>query len=245
MDRPQRSAYVTPNHITGGIRSPRATTGRWSTATGTTSTTCCSRNEIVLLSKPLDQVLAFLTRTPLGDGSDCWENRSVGCALAPLTRPAARADNGIDMTRMRSNPSRRSQALTVLLLFLFGSDYCLVSAFASPAPGRTGVQCHAPLAASANPAMVSCCRGQMAGRAHPRPAARHGSPCCMALSTVSSPQLHRHDARPILTVAEPALRASLPSASIPASRPLHREHRAGSPASPAGGPLALRAPPRV
>jgi len=171
-----------------------------------------------------------------------------GTNLAALVRRGSVADNRtamIHLTRLHPNLCRRAGSLAVLLLFVFGSEYCVVTAFATPAPGRTGVRCHAMPAANAARAGAACCRERMAGHPPARPAARHDSPCCMALATVSGPQLERHELATSLSFEEPAPLLPLPASAVPASRAVHREHRAGPLAAPAGAPLALRAPPLV
>jgi len=152
------------------------------------------------------------------------------------------------MNRFRLKPVRRISTMLATLLFLFGNNYCIVSAFASPTANRAGVLCHevSTPGSKAAKAAGSCCATRKADQEHRQPVRTPGSPCCMDLAEVSTPVLSKQicvSPVPVSCVEQtPALTSA--AARIPAHPP-RTDLRARPLASPAGGPLALRAPPRI
>ena len=134
----------------------------------------------------------------------------------------------------------RVPALAALLLFLFGSNYCVVSAWATPGRNRTGLECHATAGAQPH----ACCAARAAGARKAHPVRTPESPCCMSLTSTSGPHLDASgvasgpssvvpDAAPFRPAAATSV---VPRASDPRAVPL---------AALAGGPLAQRAPPEL
>lgn len=81
--------------------------------------------------------------------------------------------------------ARRVLAATMLGLFLFGNNYCVLAAFAFAGPGGAVPSCHAS-AAAAPVESASCCHPGAGD--DPAPAATSStSPCCMLATSVSAP----------------------------------------------------------
>lgn len=137
--------------------------------------------------------------------------------------------------------ARRVLAATMLGLFLFGNNYCVLAAFAFAGPGGAAPSCHASGAATPVEA-ASCCHPGAADDAAPAPASST-SPCCMLATTVAAPS------------AEPLIAADLTSALIVdlvvvddgVLAPAERRKLAGHPPRPSnrllGPPSGNRAPP--
>ena len=137
--------------------------------------------------------------------------------------------------------TKRSSSATLaatLALFLFGSNYCLVSAFASATPGRAGIDCHARTPAAE--AGGSCCHPVADDAPAPEPSG--GSPCCMLLTSVSAIALDKlAPSIPLPAITDVALATAvvdLPSEvfTLDDSPPPAARH--------AGSPSSDRAPPR-
>ena len=139
---------------------------------------------------------------------------------------------------IRTKRSSSAMLAATLALFLFGSNYCLVSAFASPTSERAGVDCHArtPAAESGG----SCCHPVADDAPAPEPSG--GSPCCMLLTSVSSIVLDKLvPSAPMPAIIDLSLATTvveLPSEvfTLDDSPPPAARH--------AGGPSSDRAPPR-
>ncbi len=142
------------------------------------------------------------------------------------------------MLTPHTHTSWRTALTATLALFLFGSNYCLVSAFATPTSERSGVDCHArtPAAESGG----SCCHPVADDTPAPSPSG--GSPCCMLLTSVSAVALDKlAPSVPMPAIIDVALITSvtdLPSEvfTLDDSPPPTARH--------AGSPSSDRAPPR-
>lgn len=194
----------------------------------------------------LDEVLAWLRNFPLvtAPAPATIGRRRLLCSRVERRRPITE----INMKRVRFKPVSRLYTVLASLLFLFGNNYCIVSAYASSSASRAGLMCHeAPLSASASKASAkSCCGNNAAGHQRNHPVQAPGSPCCMGLAEVSVPVVAKDlCVTPVpFACAETAPVAMSGPARIP-SHPPRTDLRARPLASPAKGPLALRAPPRI
>jgi hypothetical protein len=134
--------------------------------------------------------------------------------------------------------SRHGALAATLALFLFGSNYCLVSAFAPATSERSGIDCHAraPAAEGAG----SCCH-PVADKTPAREPSG-GSPCCMLLTSVSTIALDKlAPSAPMPAIIDLSLATAvvdLPTEAftLDDSPPPAARH--------AGGPSSDRAPPR-
>lgn len=110
---------------------------------------------------------------------------------------------------MKAFAARRALASTMLGLFLFGSNYCLVGVYA---PDGTGAlpACHASAAQAPSPS--SCCQPARDASSPTEPASSSVSPCCMR-ATTAAPQAEKW------IEAELSLAVLLPLAAAAASAP--------------------------
>jgi hypothetical protein len=81
--------------------------------------------------------------------------------------------------------ARSVLAATMLGLFLFGNNYCVLAAFAFAGPGGAQPSCHASAAATPVEA-AACCHPGAADDDAPAPASST-SPCCMLATAVAAP----------------------------------------------------------
>jgi hypothetical protein len=151
----------------------------------------------------------------------------------------------------RNDPWRRATAALSLVLFIAGTNYCLVGGIAS----RFGVRvsCMAPGVASSGSchelASAAHC-GHSAGGSHGesrpihgRPARAATPPCCIALAPVLATAVVKVPVGPMTAVLPDSPEAA-EAVPVLASWSGHRVSRdAGPPALHARAPLSERAPP--
>jgi hypothetical protein len=137
--------------------------------------------------------------------------------------------------------ARRVLAATMLGLFLFGNNYCVLAAFAFAGPEGARPSCHASAAAAPVEA-AACCHPGADGDAAPA-ATSSTSPCCMLATSVSAPS-----AEPLIAAdLTPALVAHLVFVDDGVLAPSEGRDLAGHPRRPSsrllGPPSGNRAPP--
>jgi hypothetical protein len=130
----------------------------------------------------------------------------------------------------------RAILASTLGLFLFGSNFCLVSAFVPARPGGAAMSCHAEAPATTG---GSCCHPVQTDEPPPPPTA--GSPCCLLLTAVSGPSIDK------LTPADP-LSAFATVVAMPIVLDFSSARRVADDGPPPGArhdgaPSTCRAPP--
>uniref|UniRef100_A0A832MMZ7 DUF2946 domain-containing protein n=1 Tax=Eiseniibacteriota bacterium TaxID=2212470 RepID=A0A832MMZ7_UNCEI len=163
--------------------------------------------------------------------------------------------------RIRLRPLRAPWAAALALaLFLGGTNYCLLGAFAGPGSGiGCGMLSGAAAAAAEAPAAPAChaapaapavpaCHAAPApdgadGAPAPAPASRGTLPCCIALAPALAPDgaaLSAPDA--VIAVLADAV-APVLEAPVARAHAHERPPETGPPARPSRTPLPARAPP--
>ena len=138
------------------------------------------------------------------------------------------------MSLHRSTRPRLVTTLVALTLFLFGSNFCLVGAFAGPA----AVACHAD--PSASPAH-SCCRTHPAKAARGPAAPASNAPCCMSMSQVVAPEVAKQS-QSCPHSADVIAEIDVEAGFSPTQAPARSDARLRPDPFPLG-PLGSRAPP--